>query len=92
MSVVLLEPTHWPPTPNNLFLHNHLDSPLEYALNSLENIFETLTTSVAYFIYKNMKYLKSNFFDRKVLLTSIYVCNPFSCQLNKPLCCYSLLK
>ena len=62
MSVVFLEPVHGPPTPNNLFWYNHLVSPLEYTANSLKNIFEVLTTSVAYVIYKNVKYLKYIFF------------------------------
>jgi len=68
MSVVLLEPTHWPPTPNNLFLHNYLDSPLEYTLNCLENIFETLVTSFFFFFFQSYVFVCLRYKDSMQLI------------------------
>jgi len=65
MSVVLLESVHVPSTFKNLFWYSHLDCPLENTSNSLENILQPLMTFVAYYIYKNVKYLKCNFFIQK---------------------------
>jgi len=62
MSVVLLEPVHWHPTPKHLFLYNWLDRPLKHTANGLKIILETPMTSVACLISKNIKYCKKNFF------------------------------